>query len=302
MNKIGVKEALKSLILGFVLLVLLASDLQIIWSIVNNIFPGEGFIHAAATVATAALILAPVTIIPVFVLNPLLINYFVDKRFKQWTGQEDVKLNAIYVTVLIVLFVLFAILVIVLSIYTRTRFIPEASGAGRNFATTIPLPDNINITMAAWFTGVLPFITTVVSFLVHYAMENVSKTSSFQKQIDINASKKEELKSKIINKNKELILLENLDACISHIKRRINNYANQSKSIKEQYIKNQKDEMNDANHAIKSQCRIHFNNSYRSEIIQFNQVIEGDKDAGEQLYGDWEKLYKEQKLKLKNIL
>jgi hypothetical protein len=291
------KFALWAVLLFLVFVPLIALDLIMIVHVIDYVIPLGGI----EALAMSGLFIFAITVLPVFGVSPKISERINEQRFCRETNKNVKKESNAFIGIAILLFIVFGIVFLVMSVMNPDRFI---TGQGDPIADMFPtaivdIIPNIsewgreNAVLAAWIMGLLPFATTVISFTVYtlLCMEKIEER--LNEEIHV-CRKKIEQKNKEIgainrdieSSDAEKVLLNNLSDCINEIQHNINEFIAEKDIYLKRAADEQWQEFEAAQVAVEKQCWIDFNEFYEHGKQKL-EPIKANRDVWTRVMRNW---------------
>jgi len=172
------------LLTGFIWLLLV--DWLVIHSVVYYMLPEGGFLEVSVISFT---FISAITIMPVVGLSRILKTGIEDNCFKGRHGQPTNKIAYSFVKVSLIVFGVFVILFIIMSISLADRFSVREVGLSYEFfrreVHPIAEPGDQNILLPAIITGLLPLLTTAIVLVIYFFVWGENTGERTKKEIDV---------------------------------------------------------------------------------------------------------------------
>ena len=236
-------------------LILMFIDALLMWDVFQYVLP-----TLPTQVAVTVIFILAINVLPVLGAARRLKKQIDDAKFRKLLSLPPDNSDTSFIEAGFLAFLAFSLIFCLLSVRNAGRFGFGQDAAmsalfGEDAITTV---DEGRQRVAAWFAGVLPFLTTIIAFLVQILIGAEDKEERLRKEIAACEARKAQLEAKhdqIEKKKRQLALLED---CIASVEQRINEYIDTRKAafLERDWIE-QWSIKKDALNKIAAQCRIY---------------------------------------------
>jgi len=270
-------KSIKYVALVLASFILIAIDWYLIFGVVGNVIPlGQ----PAFDVAMATFFIIVINRIPIFSLTPAIIQRVKDNRQKRLINVTMDRTGNGLIGLALVVFLVFAIAFLVMSVSYPERFLERAGGTGGGLLPQPRILTEQQSILASWIAGLLPMLTTTVVFVFHFLIERDNKEGLLKSEENALFGRINELQEEAVEIDGEIILLRNLSDYITNINQHIENFANNKATFLDRSKKEQELGKNSANAALSKHCLMELNVFFehgRKKFDSFARTPEGRK-------------------------
>jgi gas vesicle protein len=298
------KKFIQVAVLGLLVFApLLLIDWVMIIHLISHVIPVGGF----ALYALSGVFIFTLSVLPVVGITPALTKRINNIRYCRWTNKKVEKDSNFGIGVGIIMFLAATVTFLTMSVSNPDRFIigqgdPVAdmfSAAVSDLITNVTDGGIENAVLAAWITGMEPFITTVISFVVYLLLCMDKKEDRLER--DIQACRKkitqlnkevDEISRDIEISDSERVLLDNISGYIDEIQHTINEFVAEKDAYMQRIKDEQRQEFNTAQKSVEKLCWTYLDKFYEHGKQKF-ELIRANGDAWKRITENWKNFYQE---------
>ena len=302
----------KFMLLSFLGIVVGIPLVLIDWAMIIHLTSHVMQLGGIELIAVSGLFIFAMTVLPIVGVSPAVTERINQNRYSCWTNQAIKKEGSLFVGLAIVIFLVFSLVFLIMSVTNSDRFIVGQndqflamfSGLVGDMIANATYGSSNNAVLASWITGFLPFFTTLISFSVYVLLCLDKKEERLRRDIEKCNKEKAKINSDIADIEKgiesdgnEKVLIDNLNDYVSEIQHNINEFLANKGVVLKRSKDEQEQEFEEAHAAIEKQSLIYLNNFYEHGKQRF-EAIKANKEVYKAVMAKWTAFYEEMRAKI----